>query len=250
VVHPAGLRWPAQLAEFWEGDAVREVRVHAASREEALADGAAALGVDPRLADVEILSSDEDGVTARVIVADEPPAAVESAATDGGDGAPDQAESEAGEPAGEPEVVELARRHLQTMLDLMGVDAQAELAGEDEDEVSLNIVGHELGVVIGSSGNTLNAIQFLLNLMVNRGGRRRRVVIDAEGYRERRRQRLEEIARDHARRAKQERRDVILEGLRAAERRIIHTALQHDPDVVTYSEGEEPHRRLIISPRA
>ena len=210
---------------------MREVHVHAESQDEALADGAAALGVRPSRAQVEILSADPDGVTARVwvdddVVTEEP--ALDEAETPGA----------------------LARLHLQHMLDLMGVEAEARLVGESDDELGLDIVGDSLGVVIGSCGQTLNALQFLLNLMVNRGTRRQRINVDAEGYRDRRRLRLEELAAEHARRAKAERRDVILEGLRAAERRIIHTALQHDPDIVTYSEGDEPHRRLIISPRA
>lgn len=219
---------------------MREVRVDAATVDEALADGAAALGIRPRLAQVEVLSADEDGVTARVWIEDEA----------------DQAEPEvaAVEEAVEDEPLPtapgpLARAHLQKMLDLMGVDAGAVLVSESEDEVALDVAGEDLGVIIGSCGQTLNSVQFLLNLMVNRGTRRRRITVDAEGYRDRRRVRLEELAQEHARRAKSERREVILEGLRAAERRIIHTALQDNPDVVTYSEGDEPHRRLIISPR-
>lgn len=208
---------------------MREVQVHAGSAAEALADGSAALGVDPRHAEVEVLESDEHGVTARVYLLAEPPS----------------------EPAGDDEtgVATAAARHLDRVLALMGVEAEVRIAEESDDEVALDIIGDDLGLVIGSFGQTLNAVQFLINIMVNRHGRRRRIQIDAEGYRERRRQRLEELAHEHARRAKEERRDVILEGLRAAERRIIHTALQHDPDVSTYSEGENPNRRLIISPR-
>jgi spoIIIJ-associated protein len=246
---------------------VREVKVHAANREEALSDGAAALGVAPRLARVEILVADEDGVTALVFVPDEqsePPAppAAESAdgasaadsqsAADGRSAADSQSAATAvpeAEGAEAEDGDETARRHLQVMLDLMAIEAQACVAGGNEDELLLNIEGEDLGVVIGNCGQTLNSVQFLLNLMTSRGGRRRRITVDAEGYRDRRRQRLEELAIEHARRAKSERRPVILEGLRAAERRIIHTTLQHDPDVVSYSEGEEPHRRLIITPR-
>ncbi|MBI5831639.1 MAG: KH domain-containing protein [Armatimonadetes bacterium] len=214
---------------------MKEVKVHAANADEALADGAAALGVSPRQAQVEILAEDEDGVTALVTV-------------------PDEAQAESAETAGDgdslDEVCARARRSLQTVLELMGMEARCEVQSANEDEIVLNILGEDLGIVIGSCGQTLNALQFLLNLMVNKGGRRRRLTVDAEGYRDRRRQRLEELAGEHARRAKAERRPVILEGLRAAERRIIHTALQHDPDIVTYSEGEEPHRRLIITPRS
>lgn len=130
----------------------------------------------------------------------------------------------------------------------MGVEAVVEVVEESEEEVVLNIDGDDLGVVIGNFGQTLNALQFLTSLMVCKQGRRR-ITVDAGGYRQRRRVKLEEIAREHARRAKEEHRRVIIEGLRAAERRIIHTVLQNDPDVVTFSEGEEPHRRLVIAPR-
>lgn len=216
---------------------MRELEVHAASAEEALREGSAALGVSTRLAQVEVLESDEHGVTARVWVTDEPEAA-----------APPPPVADTGEVEDE-DIAEAARLHLDRLLELMGVQATAHLAEETDDEVTLEVVGDDLGVVIGNFGQTLNAVQFLVNIMVNRRGRRRRINVDAEGYRERRRLRLEEIAHEHARRAKEERREVILEGLRASERRIIHTALQHDPDVSTYSEGESPHRRLIISPR-
>ena len=235
---------------------MREIHVHAESGDEARADGAAALGVDPDAVGVEILDGDEHGVTARVYVLEAPPASDATAAPDE-TAAEDRAAAETAaedraddaEPLAGSEHAQAAHRHLEVMLDCMGVEATVELVQETDDEVALGITGEDLTPVIGSFGQTLNALQFLTNLMVNRGGRRRRVVVDAAGYRERRRERLEAIAREHAERAKDERRGVILEGLRAAERRIIHTTLQNDPDVVTFSEGEEPHRRLIISPK-
>ncbi len=213
---------------------MNEIRVHASDAEEARSEGAAALGVSERQVAVEVLEQDEHGITARVYTTEE--CAEVASEADGG-------------PAGAGEGAAGAQRCLAEMLELAGVAAKVVVVSESDDEVVLNVVGDDLGVIIGSFGQTLNAVQFLLNLMVNREGRRQRVTVDAGGYRDRRRERLEEIAREHARRAKDERRGVILEGLRASERRIIHTALQNDPDVVTFSEGEEPHRRLVISPR-
>ncbi|MCC7495532.1 MAG: KH domain-containing protein [Fimbriimonadaceae bacterium] len=212
-----------------------EVKVHAGSRDEALAEGAAALGLAPHQVGVEILESDEDGVTALVWALDEPAAAP-------------PAESSSELAPGESQAV-AARDCLAELLRLIGLEAEVRIAAETDDEVVLNVSGEDLGVIIGSFGQTLNAVQFLVNLMVNRSGRRQRIVVDAGGYRDRRREKLEQIALEHAQRAKNERRGVILEGLRAAERRIIHTVLQNDPDVVTFSEGDEPHRRLVISPR-
>ena len=133
---------------------MKEVKVHAANAEEALADGAAALGVSPRLAQVEILAEDEDGVTALVTV-------------------PEDAESEPEEVAADSdsldEVCGRARRQLQTVLEMMGMEARCEVQSANEDEIVLNILGEDLGIVIGSCGQTLNALQFLLNLMVNKG---------------------------------------------------------------------------------
>lgn len=275
---------------------MREVKVHADDAEQARADGAAALGVDPRYAEVEILEADEHGVTALVTVPVEPPAAAPPVADIADDDADDEPEDDGNwaeddeededddEAADDPNrrrddddddeeddddwydededeepddagdsleaVTKRANRILGGLLARMGLDATADVQSATEEEITLNVQGEDLGIIIGAAGQTLNSLQFVLNLMVNRGGRRRRLTIDAEGYRERRRVKLEELARDHAQRAKSEHRPVILEGLRAAERRIIHTALQHDPGVVTYSEGEEPNRRLIITPRA
>ncbi len=271
---------------------MREVKVHADDAEQARTDGAAALGVDPRYAEVEILEADEHGVTALVTVPVEPPAAAPPVAAetddepaDDGNWADDEEDEEDDDESvddpnrrrddeedededdddwydedeeEEPDdagdsldaVTRRANRILGGLLARMGLDAQADVQSASEEEIVLNVQGEDLGIIIGAAGQTLNALQFVLNLMVNRGGRRRRLTVDAEGYRERRRVKLEELARDHAQRAKSEHRPVILEGLRAAERRIIHTALQHDPGVVTYSEGEEPNRRLIITPRA
>lgn len=209
---------------------MKEIEVTAATAEEAWAQALETLGVPAEQAEMEIIAEKTTGglfgvlgqvkreVTVRVRVRDN---------------------------RGQ-EAVE----RLQTLLDLMNVDADVSLVGENEEEVQLNISGPDLGLVIGSFGQTLNALQLLVNIMINRGWKeRRRVVVDAEGYRERRRRSLENLALSSARRAKEEKREVILEDLRAAERRIIHTTLQHDPDVITFSEGEEPHRRLIISPR-
>lgn len=217
---------------------MKEIHVHAASGEEALADGAAALGLALSQTAVEILESDEHGVTARVYEVEGAPAPVAPAADDAGPDAADEGE----------EIATRAAEHLRLILGYLGLEAEVVVQDRD-DEVLLNVDGDELGRIIGNFGQTLNAIQFLLNLMVNTRGSRKRILVDAGGYRDRRREKLEAIAFEQAQRAKEERRGVILEGLRASERRIIHTALQNDPDVVTFSEGEEPHRRLVISPR-
>lgn len=144
-----------------------------------------------------------------------------------------------------------ALQHLQILLAHWGLGLQAHLLQETPKEVHINLEGsrEELAPLIGSYGHTLDALQFLLNLMLHHQGHRKRVLLDADGYRERRRRRLEALARACALRAKRTGKEVVLPSLTASERKVIHTTLQHHPDVITFSEGEEPHRRLIIAPR-
>jgi spoIIIJ-associated protein len=107
-----------------------------------------------------------------------------------------------------------------------------------------------MGVVIGKHGGTINALQYLISLILQkRVGERVRLVIDAEGYRSRREQALRDMAHTYAQRVKDSGQEAVLDALQSYERRIIHNCLADDPDVFTYSEGEEPDRRVVISPR-
>lgn len=109
--------------------------------------------------------------------------------------------------------------------------------------------GPDLGVLIGRRGAALQALQYLVNVAAGRvSEERRRIVLDVGGYRERRREALERLALRMAERARRTRRQVILEPMSAAERRIIHLALQDHPDVRTESTGAEPNRRVVIVP--
>ena len=142
------------------------------------------------------------------------------------------------------------RSILQHILDLMDVDATVEEKEHDGHQL-LDIVGPDLAVLIGKHGQTLEALQFILNLIVNRNATERsRILVDVGGYRQRRERSLRELALRTARRAAEEQCPVGLEPMQASERRIIHLALADDPDVETYSQGEEPMRRVIIAPRA
>ena len=110
--------------------------------------------------------------------------------------------------------------------------------------------GPELGALIGRHGAALDALQYLLNVAAARvSDERRRVHLDVAGYRERRRQALERLALRMAERARRTRRPVALEPMPAAERRVVHLALQNHPEVRTESTGTEPHRRVVIVPR-
>jgi spoIIIJ-associated protein len=145
---------------------------------------------------------------------------------------------------------EVAREVLAAILQRMGLPAQVVMEPIEDGSYRLAVSGDDMGVVIGKHGNTINALQYLVGLIVHkRVGERVRVVVDAEGYRGRREQTLRDLARSYADRVKETGQEAVLDALQSYERRIVHTALAEDPDVITYSEGEEPDRRVVISPR-
>ena len=116
-----------------------------------------------------------------------------------------------------------------------------------EESVTLNLHGDDLGILIGKHGQTLDALQYLTNLASNREGRERtRFIIDVEDYRKRRADTLEQLALRLADRAKRTGDRVALEPMTPHERKIIHMSLQDDSRIETYSEGEEPFRRVVI----
>ena len=120
-----------------------------------------------------------------------------------------------------------------------------------EDEVlSVNIDGEDMGVLIGKRGQTLDSLQYLTSLVVNKGNASYvRVKLDTEDYRSRRKATLENLAKNIAMKVKKTRRPVFLEPMNPYERRIIHSALQNDPYVTTHSEGEEPCRKVVVTLR-
>lgn len=119
-----------------------------------------------------------------------------------------------------------------------------------EQGIYIDLEGNDLGVLIGRRGETLDALQYLVNLSVNKNREvRNKIIIDVEGYRERREETLQKLARKLAEKAKQRGRNVVLEPMSSQERRIIHTALQGREDIYTFSEGEEPYRKIVISPK-
>ncbi len=145
--------------------------------------------------------------------------------------------------------VEAAVAFVRDVTRTMGLDAQVE-GREVADGIWVEIRGRDLGRLIGRRGRTLDALQYLVNLVVARRHEDRRpVIVDVEGYRRRRRDALEDLAVRMALRARRLGRAVSLGPMAAAERRVIHLALQDHPEVSTHSEGEEPLRRVIITPR-
>jgi spoIIIJ-associated protein len=138
---------------------------------------------------------------------------------------------------------------LRELLVNMGVTAQVEIFRR-KDNVLLNINGKDLGVLIGKRGQTLDAIQYLVNLAVNKNYQEKeRIIIDVEGYRRRREETLRKLAIKLADKVKRDKRKEVLEPMSPHERRIIHATLQGNKDVFTYSEGEDPYRHVIISPQ-
>ena len=120
---------------------------------------------------------------------------------------------------------------------------------EEERELSINMEGQDMGVLIGKRGQTLDSLQYLVSLVVNKNREddgHIRVKLDTENYRERRKDTLETLAKNIAYKVKRIRRPVALEPMNPYERRIIHSSLQNDKFVTTRSEGEEPFRHVVI----
>ena len=119
---------------------------------------------------------------------------------------------------------------------------------ENEKAMDIDLSGDEMGVLIGKRGQTLDSLQYLVSLVVNKGEPDySRVKVDTEDYRQRRKDTLENLAKNIAYKVKRTKRPVSLEPMNPYERRIIHSALQNDRYVVTHSEGEEPFRRVIVT---
>ncbi|MDQ6747664.1 MAG: KH domain-containing protein, partial [Candidatus Dormibacteraeota bacterium] len=145
----------------------------------------------------------------------------------------------------------VAEKFLVEILELMGIEASVEhrLDGRDEGPAIIDIRGADLGALIGWRGDTLRALQLLLNNMVRREmPEAEPVVLDIERYRARREDSVRELAVRVADRAKQNQERIGLEPMQPFERRAVHTALAEDPNVTTESEGEGPDRRVVISP--
>jgi spoIIIJ-associated protein len=144
----------------------------------------------------------------------------------------------------------VARELLERVVSALGVEARVDVSESDE-EVVATVTGGDLGVLIGRHGQMIDALQYLANAMAHRsvGDERRRIVVDAAGYRARRSATLETLARRSAEQASATGRRVELEPMSAVERRIVHEALKDDPEVETASEGAEPNRYVVVLPR-
>lgn len=130
----------------------------------------------------------------------------------------------------------------------MGVETKVEIQYDEKNHtMDMNLSGEDMGILIGKRGQTLDSLQYLLSLYVNKESDTYiRFKLDTENYRERRRKTLESLAKNIAFKVKRTRKSVALEPMNPYERRVIHSTLQHDKYVCTKSEGEEPYRKVVI----
>jgi spoIIIJ-associated protein len=148
-----------------------------------------------------------------------------------------------------PKPEEIANGFLKGILNFIDSDVKIN-SFLDEDALKMEIEGENAGIIIGKHGSTLDSLQYLTSLVVNRNCKDFvKVILDAENYREKREKTLERLAMKMADKVKETRRSITLEPMYPNERRIIHTALQKDSGVTTKSVGKEPNRRVIISLR-
>ena len=145
------------------------------------------------------------------------------------------------------EKAQAIRKFLSGLLEQMDSAAAIKVYQPEKGRYKVILEGEHLGALIGRRGETLDAIQQLTSYAVNRTGSRVRVQLDAEGYREKREQSLQHLARKVAGKVVKYRRSVTLEPMNAYERHVIHTALQEVPGVTTYSTGIDPNRRVIVA---
>lgn len=144
-----------------------------------------------------------------------------------------------------------ALEFLESVFEQMNIKPGIEIDfNEEEKAMNINVVGDEMGVLIGKRGQTLDSLQYLVSLVINKGSEDYiKVKLDTENYRERRKETLENLAKNIAFKVKKTRKSVSLEPMNPYERRIIHSALQNDKFVETHSEGEEPYRKVVVTLR-
>lgn len=149
----------------------------------------------------------------------------------------------------EPQTIETCEKFIYDVMNAMDMDdVKVTSVVDEEGAVSINMEGSNMGILIGKRGQTLDSLQYLTNRVANKmQDGYVRVKLDTEDYRRRRKETLENLAKNIASKVKRTRKTVSLEPMNPYERRIIHSALQSDPAVSTHSEGEEPYRRVVVT---
>jgi len=144
---------------------------------------------------------------------------------------------------------EKASKFLDLLLKKMNIDCDYKMEFDNDtlDIVVNNIDGKEKGILIGKRGKNLDSLQYILSLIVNKGRNNYvRTIVDIDGYRDKREKTLERLALKKADKSRYYKKKIKLEPMNPYERRIIHSALQSEDDIITYSEGEDPYRRVVI----
>ncbi|NWF53321.1 MAG: protein jag [Syntrophaceae bacterium] len=221
---------------------MKSVETEAKTTEEAIHRACEALGVPREELEVEVLSSGSSGFlglgakNARV------------RATLKEKSVPPPSEIRPVAAPSEPHAAETAKKTLEDILRLLEVEASVELK-EDSERILLNIQGDGSGLLIGRKGQTLDAIEYLINKIVHKEAEdKKRIVVDTENYRLRREDSLVKLAQRLAEKAKRQGRPVTISPMSAHDRRIIHLALQDDKTLRTWSTGSGLYRKVIISP--
>ena len=146
-----------------------------------------------------------------------------------------------------PEPIDNAKEFLINVLSSMNIDAEIRI-NEENDVIKIDLSGPKMGLVIGYRGETLDSLQYLVSLVINKNHNNsyKRVVLDAENYRKKREETLIRVAQKSAYKVRKSQRPYKLEPMNPYERRVIHAALQGRSNICTYSEGEEPYRRIVV----
>ncbi len=220
---------------------MKSVIKNAKSIDEAIAAALAELAVSEDMVTVEVLEEGKKGflglagkdASVRVTVKEE------AASTEASAEARPAADGDS--PAG------IAENFLRNILVSMELEADLSITPAENNTLEIDITGDDMGILIGRRGETLSSLQYLTSLAVNRRTEDYyRIVLDTENYKKRREETLKRLAKKLAGNAVRYRRNVTLEAMSPYERRIIHSELQNDPMVSTYSTGEEPNRKVVI----
>ena len=148
----------------------------------------------------------------------------------------------------EPQTKEACEKFLTDVLKTMGMEVNLTSEIDEDGSLSINMEGENMGILIGKRGQTLDSLQYLTNRVANKmQDGYVRVKLDTENYRQRRKETLENLAKNIAHKVKRTKKAVSLEPMNPYERRIIHSALQGDKYISTHSEGEEPYRRVVVT---
>ena len=246
------------------------IEVSARTEDEAIASGLAQLGLSRDEVSLEIMERSKRGVLglghtdAKVRISyeapDEPEQAAEPAPAAKRPAPEKSAKSAAAEPPAAPAAQPAAAKYpagsqearveqyLRGLLDLMGIEADMEITKREGGGVNVNLSGKGMGAVIGRRGETLDAIQHLVNYSINRGSEKRmHINVDAENYRSKREDSLVHLAEKMAAKTIKYKRSMALEPMNSYERHVIHAALQDYEGVSTASIGVEPNRRVVVS---